>query len=415
MKKFLLLSITILTVTFLTAQNWVQKSNFPGVERYAATGFTINGKLYMGTGYNGVTMMNDWWEYDPATAQWAQKASFPGGGRFHASSFSINGKGYVLFGSTSVNPYNFPADLWEFDPVTNLWTQKANFPGQGRYTAVSLEINGKGYAGTGWRNGTFYNDWWEYNPLTNSWLQRSNLAGGTRQAAYGFVINNKGYVGLGSKTSTIFNDFYEYNPSSNSWIAKANFPSGSRSAGSSFAVNGYGYVGTGVDGEFGTTIYSDYHRYDPQLNNWTSINGFNPGRISPVVLTTSTCTYVMTGKTTSPTSLPTPQNTMKDMWEYCLATSVLETEVGSTTFNIYPNPWIDDLNIEFLASKTQNIVIELYNVLGQKVDEVFNGRVKESEVFIFILKDSNLSSGVYFIKIADEDTHFTTKIIKTKF
>jgi hypothetical protein len=57
-------------------------------------------------------------------------------------------------------------DFWEFDPVTNVWTQLADFGGVARSDAVGFSIGTKGYIGTGRINlSTQLNDFWEFNPL----------------------------------------------------------------------------------------------------------------------------------------------------------------------------------------------------------------------------------------------------------
>jgi N-acetylneuraminic acid mutarotase len=320
MRKILLLSAFLLAVFLLNAQTWVQKNDFPGTERYAATGFAIDSKLYFGTGYNGVTFFNDWWEYDPSTDQWTQKANYPGQGRLHAVSFVIGNKGYLLFGSTTVGIYTFPKDVWEYDPIADQWTQKSNFPGSGRYTAVGIEINGKGYVGTGWKqvNPASLNDWWEYNPVNDSWTQKANFGGGIRRAAMAFSINNKGFVGLGEgSTNSIYKDLWEYNPLTNSWIQKSDFIFHARVAGASFTLGNYGYVGSGVNGEFGNLFFTDYYKIDPILNNWSYAGGFYPPRFGMTSISNGNCAYILTGKIDEPTIVPSPQNTLQDFWEFC--------------------------------------------------------------------------------------------------
>jgi len=93
------------------------------LKRYCATGMALNGKCYVGTGYNYLDQgMNDWWEYDPATMQWTQKNNFPGLARGGASAFVLTGnQGFVGFG-TNVIPLNTFSDLWLYNPVTDTWT-----------------------------------------------------------------------------------------------------------------------------------------------------------------------------------------------------------------------------------------------------------------------------------------------------
>src|SRR5205823_10618643 len=62
--------------------------------------------------------------------------------------FSIGSKGYVGTGA-----HDGPKrDFWEYDPSTNVWTQKADFGGLPRLAAVGFSIGSKGYLGTGQHN-----------------------------------------------------------------------------------------------------------------------------------------------------------------------------------------------------------------------------------------------------------------------
>ena len=84
--------------------------------------------------------------------------------RTEAVGFSIGNKGYIGLGAGNYGSDNligavtFNNDFWEFDPVTNVWTQKASYPGAGTLGSVGFSIGTKGYNGTG--SGT--NDFWEY-------------------------------------------------------------------------------------------------------------------------------------------------------------------------------------------------------------------------------------------------------------
>src|ERR1051326_2075685 len=134
MKK-ILFSLTILLFTkynFVTSQNvWIQKANFGGTARWAATGFAIGNKGYIGTG-NDAVLSNELWEYDQPTNSWTQKANFGGAARWAAVGFSIGTKGYIGTGNISYSRANPQQDFWEYDQLTDTWAQKANFPGIGR-------------------------------------------------------------------------------------------------------------------------------------------------------------------------------------------------------------------------------------------------------------------------------------------
>ena len=145
------------------ANTWAQKADFGGSERYAAVGFSMGSNGYIGTGVYGIfsslSYYKDFWEYNPDANTWIQKADFGGLERYAAVGFSIGSKGYIGtgfgYGGTS-------DDFWEYDPVTNTWAQKVNFGGTARDFAVGFSIGNKGYIGTGW-DGSYKKDFWEYD------------------------------------------------------------------------------------------------------------------------------------------------------------------------------------------------------------------------------------------------------------
>jgi len=70
---------------------------------------------YIGTGSPNSSLKEDgFWEYNPALDSWTQKASFGGGIRTVASGFSIDSRCYLGTGYES--GFTWPADLWEYTP-----------------------------------------------------------------------------------------------------------------------------------------------------------------------------------------------------------------------------------------------------------------------------------------------------------
>lgn len=266
-QTYLDLQNTQSSTTLTSNGSWIRKADFKFSRSYSV-GFSINGKGYIGTGASDGEALNDFWEYDPISDSWTQKADFAGIARTGAVGFSISNKGYIGTGYNGYSPDEYLKDFWEYSPVTNCWTKKANFKGNGRISAVGLSIGDKGYIGTG-RNSTSVNtDFWEYNPKTNSWLQKAEFPGRARSEATAFTISDKGYVGTGYTGSNYedLTDFWEYNPATDSWTRKADFAGGERSTATSFSVDGFGYIGTGLNhsGKF----FKDFWAYNPLTNTW---------------------------------------------------------------------------------------------------------------------------------------------------
>ncbi|MBK7761900.1 MAG: tail fiber domain-containing protein [Bacteroidetes bacterium] len=249
--------------------SWAPKANAPmpyaSIGRSSAIAFTIGNKSYMGTGNGMMGYFNDFHEYDPITNVWTQKANFPGVARANAVAFSIGSKGYVTTGGNGVF-VNY--DMWEYDPATDAWTQKTNCPGSARFRAQGFSIGGKGYLGLGTDGSSDLNDFWEYNPATDTWTQKANYPGSGRRNTMGLSVNGKGYIGLGTDINgNYYNDVWEYNPTTNAWIAKQVFPSGGFHSMACFTMNGKGYMGTGYNG---INDMIDFWEYNATTDTWTS-------------------------------------------------------------------------------------------------------------------------------------------------
>jgi N-acetylneuraminic acid mutarotase len=303
--------------SFSQGDTWQQKQSLgmPTVSRYQSVSFSINSKGYVGTGSN----LKDFWEYDPATDVWTQKADFAGGGRSSATGFSIGNKGYIGSGNTGSTVYS---DFWEYDLATNAWTRKADFGGGIRTGAIGFSIGAKGYMGTGGKtasgpSGSYTNDFWEYDPATDLWAQKANFPGTARSEASGLSIGSKGYIGLGtSPLMDLFSDFWEYEPATNVWVQKANFGGGGRCNAVSFSIGNIGLVGTGYPGFSAET--KDFWAYDPATNTWVKKANFGGlEREEAIGFSIGNKGYIGTGWR-PPVSNTAGSKT--DFWEYDIAT-----------------------------------------------------------------------------------------------
>ena len=257
------------------SNTWSQKADFGGTARYKATGFGTGTKAYVGLGFPN---LKDWWEYNQVTNSWLQKTDYPGGGGYTTVSFAILGKGYVGTGATLFPFETVYNDFWEYNPVGDTWTQKADFGGVKRRHAMGFSIGCKGYLGCGWDQSafSFYKDFWEYIPQTNTWTQKADFPFTTEGGA-GFSIGNKGYIGLGEGPS-LHNEFNEYNPATNSWASIPNFPGIARNRVAAFVIDSAAFVGTGGANN-GT---SDFYKYSP--------NNFGPVGVCCIMILSDTST-----------------------------------------------------------------------------------------------------------------------------
>ncbi len=347
----LVLSLLISFSVFSQSAGWVQKQSLyiSALPRTDAVSFSIGNKGYIGLGSN----QKDFWEFDPVTNVWTQKANYPGAGGSGAVGFSTGGKGFVGTGAQY--------DFWEFDPVSNNWTQKADVPGGIRTDAVGFSISGKGYIGTGSNQTgpaqifgiTYKADFYEYDPVADAWTKKSDFPGTARTKAIGINIGNKGYVGLGQGSDSLQNNFWCYDPANDAWNKKADFPWGARWGAAAFSIGGFGYVGTGSTYPFGNSLErnnNDFYQYDTATDSWSANIGF-PGvfRKNAVGFSIGNKGYVGTGEISQDiVSTPLTQGPLYDFYEFDPSGSVWtrkanlggESRTGAMGFSIGANGYL---------------------------------------------------------------------------
>jgi len=169
--------------------------------------------------------------YDPIVNQWIQKADVPGEDKRAGFAFALETTGYV--GGGFYNGYNF----WEYNSITDQWTQKNDHPDLGYATApnyrtddVTFTINGEGYV-TGTNMYT-----WKYSPANDTWTQLDYV-----DTSYcgAFSINNKGYI------FNTHGDLFALETVTEQWIEQPAYPGQLMCDPVAFSINGNGYVGLG--------------------------------------------------------------------------------------------------------------------------------------------------------------------------
>lgn len=254
---------------FIVTDTWRITGDFTGEVfvndvNSMGTGFSIKGKGYIGGfGFRlqgTLSRIRDFWEYDPLNNTWTQKADFPGEERKSAVTFSVGNKGYIGMGENSNGKLK---DFWEYDPVGDFWIRREDFGGAARSSAVGFGIGSKAYVGTGEAiisNAVlFMNDFWEYDQESGRWSQKADFAGGYKGNAFGLSTESKGYIGGGHNyIPSSSNAFYEYDPASDEWTQKANCPDFSVGV-SAFSINAKAFVFNG----------RQLHEYDAGADEWT--------------------------------------------------------------------------------------------------------------------------------------------------
>lgn len=334
---------------------WTQKTSVPAPARHRAVSITIGSRGYAGLGHiNAVTdiLYDDWWEYDPGTNSWTQKANFPPGPRMHSCAFTIGNYGYV--GTGRDNAYIEQNDFYRYDPSTNTWSTIASIPSSGRRGAVAFSVSGKGYVATG----SYGNQLWEYDPATNVWAPKAPFPGTGRSSSVGFSIGTKGYVGTGDDGGPN-GDFYEYDPSTDVWTAKATLAGLPRMEAAGFSLNNKGYIGTGCDYQSGNN-YRDFWQYDPASNSWVEVAEFSgTARRYMSCFVIGTRAYGCFG---------TSGTNYNDLWEYGNFSAVNEIDVHQVPVQVFPNPFFSQITLLVPDNiPVRDATLTVYDLMGRLV------------------------------------------------
>ncbi len=392
-----------LPVINLHAQTWTKKNDIPPSTvsgRWGAYSFTLNGKIYLGGGYTGNQVnLNDLWEYDPATDSWTQKADVPGSqGRTYAVAFAINGKGYIGLGVEGYNSINskFLDDLWEYDPVANTWSQKQSLNDSARGSASCFVINNKAYIVGGAPDYSLIsNDVWRYDPGQNMWDSMTPCPVAHMSSA-SFSIGSKGYVVGGQKNTgtglATLKETYEYDPVVNTWTKRADYcDTLGRNNAVSFVINNKAYVGLGEAKSGATTYYfKEFCTYDPTSNQWS------PALAFPGADRTYSVASVVNGKAYAGAGFYHlgSEVYLKDWYEFEPGSTGMDA-LNKTSVLVYPNPATGQIFVR-VPDASEPLTYEIKNIIGRNV---MSGVTKNS----LSLNIEQLTPGYYIFKIISEE------------
>jgi len=313
-----------------------------------------NGNLWLFGGSISGAQKNDLWKFDITTKLWTwiggsssvnefgsygtqgitNPSNYPGA-RSGASAWTDNSGIFWLYGGSGYAGSNAVislADLWKYDPTTNLWTwvKGPNSPASISYGTQTIpsssnspgpRINGNSVTWVDALNnlwlfgGDDRNDLWKYDSSSNVWVWmkgdntttvEASVYGtkgvesptnkpGTRDGAMSWVDNSGNFWMMGG--DTYFNDLWKYNLVTNNWIwmsgsnaanalsipgvrgvsNPANVPSARVDgcawkdvSGNLWLLGGFARAGTRLANPH---IQDDLWKYDIADNTWTWMSG----------------------------------------------------------------------------------------------------------------------------------------------
>ncbi len=392
MKK-VLLAVTLLLFVFSSQAQftWKVKNEFPGAKRKWSAGFEVNGKAYLIGGCLSeapVVYSNNVWEYNPINDIWTQKNNFVRNLSL-PSYFTLNGHGYIVGGVD--DSYTDRRELYQYDETNDTWVAKAPYPTTIR-ESFHFVINNKAYVG---QSGMY-----EYDPTANSWTSKASYPGPHTINPTCFSIGNYGYAGLGSDGgATLYDSIYKYDPSNNTWVTIAHFPGIPRSGAKAFVLNNKAYVVGGYSYINGQRYeLGDCYEYDPASDTWSAVPGM-PGtpRESVTAFAINGNGYIVAGAVIG------DNNYSKYVSEFgtCSALSSINPIEGNGNakmgFTLFPNPSTDLLNVKLGEYEvTSGIHYAIISVDGKIIKQGDNVQ----RDFSVDVKD--LSEGVYLFELIND-------------
>ncbi len=395
MNKILLVALALFSTTTF-AQTWVQKANAP-VGRHHPISFSLNGKGYAVTGSlsNGQPTF-DSYQYDPIADVWTAIADFPGSARSFGMGVVANGKAYVGFGATNTSLLN---DLWRYDASDSSWTQLADCGCAGRRHPAMIAIGDRIYVGLGDNGNGNLRDWWMYNITTDTWTQTADLPGPVRHHPFMFNAGGEVFAGMGHGNGVIYKDWYKLDTATNRWTAMTPFPGEARVAGTQFSMNGYGFVLSGDGDNHSYMATGEMWRYNPNGDTWRQFPS-HPGqsRWAPGSFVINDNVYFFGGQNRFTNTFPT------DTWTFDMAAATvsLDEEVLARTF-IYPNP-----ANEFFSWENDDMITEVkvYNTIGQLIT-ISPSTARRIET-------SDFNAGLYLVQFYSNDELIKTSKLLVK-
>ena len=251
--------------------SWQSLNDLPTTGRSNAIAFSVSGKGYWGMGLGMTSYFRDIWNYDPDSDSWIQKKDFPFDIPAEAV-VTIENKAYVI---------TYSGNLYEYNPASDNWTALAPFPMGSRPGITGFALGGKAYFGTGNNvsidNYVVYQDFWEYDPSTNTWKQIADFPGVPRTDAISVAIDQRAYVGLGFSgigAPPIHSDIWSFDPQAGNWNKVRDFPQTGSLVGMVFSNNSNAYIGLPENDDL---HHGKIYEYSPTSNSWRNVKTFPSG------------------------------------------------------------------------------------------------------------------------------------------
>ena len=378
-----LLLLLPLIASRVPAQTWAQLPDFPGTARDDAASFTIDGKIYVGTGMEvGWGLTNDWWCFDPATDTWSAIADLPATPRQYCAAFTVDDIGYVFGGQDGNGALN---DLWAYNPASNQWEPKSPMPAEARYASAAVEGWSYGIVATGMLlSGIPTKEAWKYFPATDSWQAMNPVPGPSRHRAVALLDGGGMLIAGGADSSgTALSDAWSYPI----WFETGTYyPRTPLPTGRIDAKSGAPYAMVIAGGASDATTFHD-DVWDGTSLAWIALPAFPAGPRRGAV--GAGIAYSWSGAFYFGLGLDGNLERHNDWWRLDLFTGI--ADMGMPRIVLYPNPATSTINLAW-PDNWPKAIVRFVDVLGRTMREEQVQRGNPLDI-------SPLAAGRYVVEI----------------
>jgi M6 family metalloprotease-like protein len=417
------------TIRAPAAAGWFQKADVPSGPRgkrvrdggslaYAEAG-PGDGVIYALKGNNTC----EFYEYRIATNTWTTKDSVPPIGssgkkkkvKKGASLTEAGGKLYATKGNNTV-------EFWQYASADGGWVQKADVPTGARNVkegtgAVAVTLSDTTYVY--FLKGSSTQEFYRYNTLSNAWETRASAPAGLSGKPF---KNGSGLTYDGANTvyalKGSYDEFYVYQVDSNSWMTKTSLPLIGSSGRKKKAKDGAGvaYYGPGVYALKGGNT-QEFWTYRADSDQWVQredmpIGGGKRVKGGGALTAAVDALYATKGNNTLEfwqyipanglqLTADRPDNTMAD----------LESRAAGFRLRISPNPFCGTATVSYTLPEPGAVRLALYDVTGKLVRVLSSGGRSSGEHAEPAIRSSELTPGVYVLKLETEVGVAARKVI----
>jgi N-acetylneuraminic acid mutarotase len=210
---------------------WTRIEDYPSTAMVNGLAFSVGNYGYVGTGFTeSGQYTNAFYKFDPTLGDWIDLLPlFTPVQRSGASCFIIKDKVYIMGGIDRggivqefecFDPNNQNNDYWK---ILGYLSSKSNKSVKGynngdlaRSYSTAFTFSDKGYVTLGFGKNNLVTTTWQFDPLTDKWTEVTAFEAKPRYFPLSFTINNKCFIGLGDNggksIESYYDDFWSFDP-----------------------------------------------------------------------------------------------------------------------------------------------------------------------------------------------------------